>query len=98
MAGVDPYSLDATALLDVAWAALVDGFPMSNRETVIVDLSDEFDEHPLPPPEERGASVKDQKAAAAMYALAGGPAPARPADAPVPDAVRRIREGAPGEG
>ncbi len=74
-------------MLDLAWAALVEGFPWaSSREKLIEAIEDVMDEPPVHTIETFGQSAGEKRRAAAMYELAGGPAPIvkRPPQEPPP--------------
>lgn len=78
--GIDPDELPVVPLLDVAWWLLIDGLTsgFAVRDNVVEAVTDVWDQPPVPTEETWGTSRSDQERSAAMYELAGGPAPARP--------------------
>jgi hypothetical protein len=68
--------------LDVAWVLLVEQVVSpwtANREEAVDDLADVLDQSPVAAAEDRAMTRREREQAAAMYALAGGPA--RPREA-----------------
>lgn len=70
--------LDYLDVLDVAWAALVDGaIGLTPTAKLLADIAADWEAPPWALHEYHGTTSRDEEAAEAFMALAGGPAPLR---------------------
>ena len=88
---LDPTTINGSDILDFGWSLLIDGFSTSSREDVMTKVAEIMDEHPCPGFDDIGMSEAEQARSERMLSIAGGPAPMRDPNAPIPEAVARIR-------
>ena len=78
MAGWSPADVSAAVALDVAYATIIDLWPVgADRRAMLTELEDRLTRPPWPDRDHWGEGTAAVEAQRAMMRLAGGPAPMR---------------------